>query len=185
MNLQIHHVISNITGVTGLAMLDAILNGERNPKKNAALKDRRIKADNRALVKSLDGDYRQMIRDCDVEIEKYLTYFESRIDLQENPLPNSSSSRRKPQGNEPNFDLRSRLYRILGTELTQIDGTQVTTAQMIFAELGLEISKFSAANGFCSWPGLCSNNKINGGKVLSFRTRPGPNRVAQTLRMAA
>jgi transposase len=203
MNLQIHHVISDITGVTGLAILDAILNGERNPQKLVALKDRRIKADNSTIVKSLEGDYRpehlftlkqalqsyrhyrQMIGDCDFEIEKHLRDFESRIDPEENPLPSPASSHRSPQRNEPNFDLRSHLYRILGTDLTQIDGISVLTTHVLFTEVGPEVSKFPTVNHFCSWLGLCPNNKISGGKVLSSRTRPGSNRAAQALRMAA
>lgn len=203
MNLQIHHVISDITGVTGLAILDAILNGERNPKKLVALKDRRIKADNSTIVKALEGDYcpehlftlkqalqsyrhyRQMIGDCDIEIEKHLRDFESCIDPEENPQPSPTSSHRSPQRNEPNFDLRSHLYRILGTDLTQIDGINVLTTHVFFTEVGPEVSKFPTVNHFCSWLGLCPNNKISGGKVLSSRTRPGSNRAAQALRMAA
>lgn len=200
MNLQIHHVISDITGVTGLAILDAILQGERNPQKLAELKDRRIKADDSTIVKSLEGDYRpehlftlkqalqsyrhyrEMIRQCDLEIEKYLVDFESRIDIEETPPPPSPASRRK---NEPDFDLRSHLYRILGTDLTQIDGIQATTAHVIFTEVGPQVSKFATVAHFCSWLHLTPNNKISGGKLLSSRTRPGSNRATQSFRMAA
>jgi transposase len=126
MNLQIHHVISDITGVTGLMMLDAILAGERSPKKLAALRDRRIKADEQTIIKSLKGDYRpehiftlkqalqsyrhykQMISDCDIEIENYLREFESRIDPDEKPM--STVSRQKPRRNEYNFDLGTHMY---------------------------------------------------------------------------
>lgn len=201
MNVHIHHVISDITGVTGLAILDAILNGERNPKKLAALKDSRIKADESTIVKSLEGDFRpehlftlkqalqsyrhyqQMISECDGEIEKHLRDFESRIDPKENPP--SSSTRRKPHHNEPNFDLHSHMYRILGTDLTQITGINVVTAHVLFSEVGPDVSKFPSANHFSAWLGLCPNNKISGGKILSSKTRPGANRAAQALRLAA
>jgi transposase len=201
MNLQIHHVISDITGVTGLAMMDAILDGERDPKKLAVLRDPRIKADKKTIIKSLKGDYRsehvftlrqvlqayrhyrKMISDCDVETEKYLQEFESRIDPDEKPR--LTPSRRKPKQNEPDFDLRTHMYRILGTDLCQIDGISVLTSHVFFSEVGPDISKFPTVKHFCSWLGLSPNNKISGGKILSSKTRPGSNRTAQAFRLAA
>ncbi len=174
MNLQIHNVISNITGVTGLAVIDAILAGERNPDRLADLKNSRIKADRQTIVKSLTGDYRsehiftlkqtlqsycsyrQMIQDCDAEIERHLKEFESRIDLDDLSEPPAKNFKRKPKGNELNFDLKTHMHRLLGTDLTQFDGIS-----------------------------LSPNNKIRGGKVLSSNTRPGLNRVAQALRISA
>jgi len=203
MNVQIHNVISDITGVTGLAIIDSILAGERDPQKLAALKDRRIKADQSTIAKSLEGDFRsehvftlkqalqvyryyhQMITECDREIESLVNDFDSRINPDETPPPPSRSRKRKPKGNEPNFDLRTHLYRILGTDLTLIDGIDVTTAQVFFAEIGPDLSKFKSPGNFCSWLCLSPNNKITGGKVISSRTRPGKNRFAQALRMAA
>jgi transposase len=201
MNLQIHHVISDITGVTGLAILDSILNGERNPKKLASFRDKRIKADEKTIIKALKGDYRsehiftlkqalqayryyrKMIGDCDVEIEKHLLEFESRIEPDEKPM--STSSYQKAKRNEPDFDLRTHMYRILGTDLTQIDGISTLTTHVFFAEVGPDISKFPTVKHFCSWLGLSPNNKISGGKILSSKTRPGSNRIAQALKLAA
>jgi transposase len=203
MNLQIHHVISDITGVTGLAILDAILSGERDPQKLAALKNQRIKANDTTIMKALVGDYRpehlftlkqslqvyrhyrQMIAECDQEIENQLNSFESQVDLDKNPPPPPTSSPRKGKGNEPNFDLRSHMYRLLGTDLTQIDGISAVTAQIFFSEVGRELDKFPTKENFTSWLGLCPSNKISGGKILSSRTRPGVNRFAQALKMAA
>lgn len=203
MNVHLHHVIRDITGVTGLAIVDALLAGERDPEKLAALRDRRIKADRATIMKSLQGDfrsehlfalrqalqayrhYRQMIQECDREIERHMNQFDSRSDPPGNAPPPSRSQKRKPQRNEPNFDLRTHLYRILGTDLTQIDGISVTTAQVFFAEVGPDLSMFQNSEHFCSWLSLCPNNKITGGKVLSSRTRPGKNRLAQALRLAA
>lgn len=203
MNVQIHHVISDITGITGLAIIDAILAGERDPKKLAALKDRRIKAGKSTIKKSLEGDYRpehlftlkqalhayrnyrEMLCECDREIESHLNALDSRIDPEGNPPPPPTSGRKKPQRNEPNFDLRTHLYRIIGTDLTQIDGISVITGHVFLAEVGPDMSKFPTADNFCSWLCLCPNNKITGGKVLSSHTRKSVNRLAQALRMAA
>lgn len=202
MNVQIHHVISDITGVTGLAIIDAMLAGERDPKQLASLKDRRIKASKSTITKALEGDYRperlftlkqalqayrhyrELIADCDQEIEGHLKGFESRINPDQSPSPRPSVHR-KARRNEPGFDLRSQLYRIIGTDLTQVDGINAITAHVFFSEVGPDVAKFPTVNHFCSWLGLCPNNKISGGRVLSSRTRPGAGRVAQTLRMAA
>ena len=203
MNLQIHNVISNITGVTGLAIIDAILAGERNPDILADLRNPRIKADRQTIIKSLTGDYRSehiftlkqtlqsyrnyhlMIQDCDAEIEKHLKEFDSRIDLDDCPKPPEKNLKRKPKGNAPNFDLKTHMHRLLGTDLTRIDGISDLTAHVFFTEVGPDLSKFNSANHFCSWLGLCPNNKISGGKILSSHTRPGSNRVAQALRISA
>ena len=202
MNLQIHNVIRHVTGLTGLAILDAILAGERDPKKLAALKHGQIKASTDVIEKSLVGDYlpehlftlkqalqsyrhyQEMIRACDHEIEAHLNDFESRTDPGERP-PAPRIKKKKPTGNEPDFDLRSHLFRVFGTDLTQIDGISVLTAQVLFAEIGPDLSKFPSVNHFCSWLGICPNNKISGGRILSSKTRPGSNRAAQALRLAA
>ena len=203
MNLQIHNVISDITGVTGLAILDAILSGERDPKKLAALKNGRIKASKTTIEKSLEGDYlsehvftlkqslqvyrhyQQMMAECDQEIENHLNNIDSRIDVDKNPPPPPTSLPRRGQGNEPDFDLRTHMYRILGTDLTQIEGISAVTAHVFFSEVGNDVSKFSNAGNFASWLSLCPGNKISGGKVLSSRTLPGSNRLAKALRISA
>jgi len=189
--------------VTGLAIIDAILSGNHDPNKLADLRDNRIKAKKSIVAKSLVGDYhsehiftlkqalqayrhyRDMISECDIEIEKHLKDFESRIDPEENPPPPQTSIHKKPRANEPNFDLRKHLYRIIGTDLTQIDGVNVMTAHVFFSEVGPDVSRFPTDNHFCSWLGLCPNNKISGGKILSSRTRPGAGKIAQALRLAA
>ena len=203
MNLQIHNVISDITGVTGMAIIDAILAGERNPKKLAELKDRRIKATKQTIVKSLTGDYRrehlftleqtvqsyrnyrQLIMDCDVEIENHLKEFESRIYIDDIKPPPGKKGGRKPKANTPNFDVKTHMHRLLGTDLTLIDGISELTAHVVFTEVGPDLSQFKTVGHFCSWLGLCPNNKISGGKVLSSHTRPGSNRLAHALRLSA
>jgi transposase len=203
MNLQIHNVISDITGATGTKIIDAILAGERDPYKLADLKDGRIKADKETIAKSLTGDYRrehlftlkqtvasyrhcrQLIRDCDAEIESHLKEFDSRIDVDETPTDPSAKPKRKAKGNAPDFDVRTHMHRILGTDLTEIDGVSDLTAHVFFTEVGPDLSKFQTVNHFASWLGLCPNNKVSGGKILSSHTRPGSNRLAQALRLSA
>lgn len=203
MNLQIHNVISDITGVTGTRIIDAILAGERDPAKLADLKDRRIKADKETIAKSLTGDYRrehlftlkqtvgsyrhylELIKGCDAEIESHLKEFESRIDIDQHPLTPPAKTKRKAKGNTPDFDVRTQMYRLLGTDLTAIDGISDLTAHVFFTEVGPDLSKFKTVSQFCSWLGLSPNNRISGGKILSSHTRPGSNRLAQALRISA
>ena len=203
MNLQIHNVISDITGVTGTKIIDAILAGERDPYKLADLSDPRIKADKETIAKSLTGDYRrehlftlhqtvasyrhslELIRQCDAEIESYLKDFEPRVEIDEPSSPSSGGSRRKPKGNTPAFDVKGHMHRLLGTDLTEIDGVSDLTAHVFFSEVGPDLSKFKNVSHFCSWLGLCPNNKVSGGKILSSQTRPGSNRLAQALRLSA
>ena len=202
MNLQLHHVISDITGVTGIRIIEAILAGERNPHTLAALRDGRIKASADTIAKSLVGDYRrehlftlrqslaafrhyqELIGACDKEIEEYLEAFDSKVDPPEGSALQSQKEQ-KPSGGEPRFDLQSHLHRIFGVDLTHIPGINVLTTQTLLAEIGPDLSQFASAPAFTSWLGLCPDNRVSGGKVLSVKTRKVKNRAATALRMAA
>jgi transposase len=193
------HVLSDITGQTGLAILDAILAGERNPKLLAQLRDPRVKATPETIIKSLVGDYRpehlftlrqslaayryyqKLIADCDREMEKQLLLFESKDSM---PLP-LQSRRKKRSLNEPSFDLRQHLYRIFGVDLTAVPGINVLTVHTILTEVGPDLSGFRSASAFASWLGLCPDNDKSGGKILSARTRKVNSRTALAFRMAA
>ena len=204
MNIQLHNVISDITGVTGLAIIEALLAGQRDPNELASFKDRRIKATKAIIAKSLVGNYtaehlfvlkqslesykhyQLLIHDCDAQIQALLQAFDSQRDPAQNPLPAITHRVvHKPQRNQPKFDLRSELYRITGVDLTSIPGINALTAYTVFAEIGQDISKFPSAKHFASWLGLCPNNKVSGGKVLSAKTRCLQNRAAHALRLAA
>jgi transposase len=202
MNLQIHHVISDITGITGLRIIEAVLSGERDPAKLAGLRDGRIKASEETIIKSLVGDYRrehlftlrqslaawrnyqELMTECDREIEEQLKAFESAIDVQEKPLAPPKVHRRSRYTNEPSFDLRGHLYRVFGVDLTAVPGISALTAHTLLAEVGPDISRFRSAAAFSSWLGLCPDNDISGGKKLSVKTRPVSNRASCALRMA-
>jgi transposase len=202
MNLQLHHVVSDITGVTGITILEAILAGERNPHQLAKLRHRRVKATEETIAKSLVGDYRRehlftlrqslaafrqyqgWIADCDREIEQYLEQFESKPDPPPGPTPPSEDGS-KPKTSEPRFDLQTQLHRIFGVDLTQVPGIHVLTTQTLLAEIGPDFSRFEDGSALASWLGLCPDNRISGGKVLSVKTRKVKNRAATALRMAA
>lgn len=203
MNLQLHHVISDVTGVTGLAIIRAIVAGERDPHQLAEHKDHRIKATKATIAKALEGDYRTehlfvlkqalelhdfygtQIEACDREMEAHLRTLESRVDPAKAPIGPGRQCHKKPERNEPVFDLRGELYRLLGVDLTTIPGIQASTAQTLISELGCDISRWKSEKHFASWLGLCPGVKITGGKPLSGRTRRVVNRAATALRIAA
>jgi hypothetical protein len=211
MNLQIHHVISEITGMTGLAIVDAILAGERDPAVLAKLRDHRIRASEEIVRKSLVGNwkqehlftlkqsrqifqyYQESIAACDEEIEKLVVAFEPRVDPAERPLPpdrKAQQRKRKRRGVNPGvnpstgFDMRTEIYKLFGVDVTQIPGLMVTPL-LLFSEIGRDMSKWPTADHFCSWLGLCPDNDISGGRVLWSGTRGTRNRAGQIFRMGA
>ena len=204
MNLQLHHVISDLGGKTGMAIVEAILAGERDPHQLATLRDPRTKASQETIAKSLVGDYRrehlftlrqsltgfrqnsQLIADCDVEIESLLKEFSSGDGPRAEAVPEPQAQlKRKPRRNEMSFDLRTQLHRIFAVDLTEIPGINTLTAHALFTEVGRDLSKFANVAAFTSWMGLCPDNRVSGGKILHARTRKVNNRVAKALRMAA
>ena len=201
MNLQLHHVISDLTGRTGLAILDAILGGERDAFRLAQLRSERIKASPEVIAKSLMGDYRpehlftlrqsltayrsyqKLMEECDREIGQALESFGSQ------PSPPAETPREdglvESQAETGPKSLRSELRRVWGVDLTQIPGIQTGIAQTLFGEIGPDFTKFRSASAFASWMGLCPDNDISGGKVLWVGTRKVKCRAATSLRMAA
>ena len=175
MNLQIYHVISDITGTTGLAIVDAILAGQRDAAELAKLRDPHIKAHTETIRKSLVGNwrsehlftlkqsrelyrtYQQLIVDCDLEIEKMLPLFEQRADPAETPLPpdrkrnRAGRKRRKKNGHpHPEFDRRTEADKLFGVDVTQIPGLE-ENALPLFSEVGRDISKWPQHTLFPGW----------------------------------
>jgi transposase len=203
MNLLLDKVVSDVTGVTGMRILEAILSGERDPVKLAQLKDRRIQASEQEIIKALEGDYRKehlftlkqslelykysrkQIIKCDKEVEKLLKKIQKRACAQTDPPPPPSSSHRKPQRNEPSFEIRTYLYEILGVDATQIPGFQASTVQTLVSEAGVDMSRWKTEKHFSSWLGLSPDPHISGGKIISNRTKKSQNRAALALRRAA
>jgi transposase len=208
MNLQIHQVISDITGTTGLAIVDAILAGQRDAAELAKLRDPHIKAHAETIRKSLAGNwrsehlftlkqsrelyrtYQQLIVDCDLEIETMLRAFEPRTDPIERPLPSdrkrnrAGKKRRKKNGHpNPGVDLRTETYKLFGVDVTQIPGLE-ENALPLFSEVGRDMSKWPTAAHFISWLALCPDNDISGGKLLWRGVRTVKNRAGHLFRLA-
>ena len=199
MNVKLQHVISNITGKTGMKIIEAIVRGERNPCRLAELRDPRTRADEATIAKSLQGHWREehifeltqalelyrtyqdKIAQCDQEIERQLERFEDRSDGE----PPAGDAGKRSQGNAPRFDLRSHLHRMTGVDLTRIDGVDAFTALKVVGEIGTDMTRWPSAKHFASWLGLSPNNRITGGKVISSRTKANANRAAKALRLAA
>lgn len=200
MNVQVHHVISDLAGTTGLAIVDAILAGERDPHKLAQLRDWRIRASEETIRKSLVGDYREehvfalrqslqsyrhyqgLIQEVDIQVKRMMQRLPSKAAAGQ-PPPKEKNPRKTPWRNEPPA-LRDDLYRAFGVDLTQVPGINTLTAQMLLTEIGPDLSRFPTSAAFCSWLRLCPDPKISGGQILSSRTRPTKNRAALALRMA-
>ena len=198
MNLKLQHVISNITGKTGMDIIEAIVAGERDPWKLAQFRRPGMKADAATIARSLQGHWREehifeltqalelyrfyhdKIAECDREIEAQLERFEDRSDGGA-PADNG----RRGQGNAPRFDIRTHLYRMTGVDLTRIDGIDGFTALKVIGEIGTDLTKWPSAKHFASWLGLSPDNRITGGKVKSSKTKPSASRAAAALRLAA
>jgi transposase len=205
MNLQLHNVLSDITGDTGMRIIRAIVGGERCPRELAAYRDKRCKNSIETIEKSLMGSYRdehlfalaqavelyetyqQKIAACDEKIEAQLSTFDSRKEVAAEEL-NERAVKRKGKGrskNAPLFNLKAHLVRITGVDLTEIPGIEATSALKIISEMGLDLSRWKDSKQFASWLGLCPGNKVSGGKRLGGRSKRTANYAASTLRMAA
>lgn len=200
MNVQLHQVLSDISGLSGTRIIEAILAGERDPEKLAALAHRRVRATTATIQKALRGDYRpehlfvlrtafelyqtydQKILGCD---ERALAQMNSLPARGQNPLPERKANRRPSQDMVAGTDLRAALHRWTGVDLTAIEGIGVLGAEVILSEIGIDMTRWPSEKHFTSWLGLCPDNRISGGKVLSSHTRAVVNPVSNTLRMAA
>jgi transposase len=201
MNIQLANAITDLSGTTGLAVLEAILAGERNPRKLAQRRDPRIKASPEVIAKSLEGNWRpellfvlrqeldsyyafqKKIAECDQQLQRHYQTMEQKGDPQQ--LPKVARDQRA-HGNAPgHFDLREQLYRSTGVDLTAMDGINVLTAQTVIAEVGYDMSRFPTEADFVSFLGLTPNYQISGGKVVGRDKRKKKNRAGLALRFAA
>jgi transposase len=213
MNIQLANVISDITGVSGQAIIAEILKGERDPWKLADLKHEMVRASREEVARSLEGNWRadllfelrqavdsyefahKQMRECDRKLESFLASLPTRtlerpsesVETPAAATPQQRKARTKPKTrrNEPTIDLKAELKRICGVDLTTIDGIDVITAQTIISEVGADMSGFPTENHFASWLGLAPSKDISGGKVIGLGKKKVQNRVAMAFRMAA
>lgn len=203
MNVQLHHVLSDVTGVSGLTIIKAILDGERDPVKLAAMVDRRVRASQETIQKALRGDYRPehlfvlqaafdlyhtfeaQMRACDERLLAEVAKLPAPAEAVGKPLPARRQTRSATQDKLLGQDMREVLFRKLGTDLTAIEGIGINTSLVVLTEIGPNVSRFPSEKHFASWLGLCPDNRISGGKVLNSHTRRVINRVSDALRIAA
>ena len=206
MNLQLHHVVADITGATGMRILRAIIAGERNPSVLASMRDMRCHSSVEMIEKALTGHFRaehlfvleqavslydvyqQKVAACDIRIEsvmKALNSVRGRHGETKRDGAASAKPHRHRTANEPAFDVGGSLHTLLGKDLTRIDGVGPYLALKLVSECGDDLSAWPSAKHFTSWLSLAPNNKISGGKVLSSRTKRSGSRVASLLRLAA
>jgi transposase len=201
MNLQLHHVVTDITGATGMRIMRAIIGGERDAARLATYRDIRCKESEQTITAALTGNYRDehvfglkqavelydfyqgLVKECDKEIEKTIAALTCQREAPPDPLP--KARHRTRQQHEPRFAVREALYTLTGVDLTQINGFGPYTALRMLGECGNDMSKWPTEKHFVSWLCLSPGNKISGGKILSHKTRPTKNRVSTLLRIAA
>lgn len=212
MNIKIHKVLSDIKGVSGLAILQAIVNGKRDPRELVKMVSDRVKASKEEILKSLEGNWSEsqvfilkqnldaylytlkQIQELDAKIEELLqAYIQvknnqsgSVPDNESEPRPLIRSQKKKDANNALHFDAEKYSYDILGINLTRIPGISGLTAFKLVAELGPNfVDKFPTVDKFCSWANLVPNNKQSGGKLISSKLPKRMNSVGQILRVAA
>jgi len=197
MNLLLDNVVSDITGKTGMTIIRAILCEERNAIKLASYRDKRCKNSIEIIAQSLEGHYRKehlftlkqavelydtydkKLNDCDLMIEKCLEQLNKETD---EILSKKKKQRKK---SDLNFEVASYLYKVCGTDLTEIDGLNEHTVLKILSETGTNMNKWKTAKHFVSWMGLSPDNKISGGKILSSKTIKTKNRAKHAFKLAA
>ncbi len=203
MNLQLSEVITDIAGATGIAIIRAIVAGERDPLRLAQLRNPSCKSTTEMIAKALAGTwkpeqvfilqqaltlyevYTGQIGACDTQIEQYLLAMESR-GTPDAPLPTLPPAKGDSNSkNGPAFNARAHYARILGVDLVAVMGLSAASVQTIITEIGTDMSRFPTVKHFCSWLGVAPRNDISGGKVLRSRTQKVTNRASQALRMAA
>jgi transposase len=200
MNIKLQHVITDITGKTGQAIITAILQGERDAERLSELVDGRIKASKEDIIRSLKAiwkdenlfeleqsfemyhTYREKIVICDQRINKMLNEL---IPEENEGIASADKNVTRSNKNNLTFDADELLQKITGTDLTSIFGINDSSAVAILSEVGFDMSKWPTAKHFTAWLNLAPNNKISGGKVLSSRIPKKKNKAAQAFKMAA
>jgi transposase len=203
MNVRLSPTVTDITGVTGMAIIRAILAGEREPEKLAALRNPCCAQPESEFVKALTGNYReehvfalkqalalydcytQQILACDQELERKFSALKPVHEDDDLPPLDTTDKRNTHSKNAPAYDGRTLLYRLLGVDLVAVHGLNEVTAQIIISEIGTDMTRWADEKHFCAWLGLAPHNDISGGKVLRSHILKTHNRAGQAFRLAA
>lgn len=198
MNVLLHQVVSDITGLTGMLIIRAIVAGARDPQMLAQHRDPHCKRSLGEIAQSLTGNYRAehvfalsqalalydayqtQVAACDEQIEQQLRSFEP-VTLDVPP----AGVRKERNKNAPACDVQRYLYQMTGVDLLRIDGSAAPTALVVVSEIGTDMRRWKTVKHFTSWLGLCPGTNKSGGKVRTSKTKPSANRVATALRLAA
>lgn len=197
MNIQLHNVINDLTGFTGLAIIRDIVAGEKDPVKLSKYRHPRCRNSEETIRKSLEGNYEEehvfalkqalelydfyheKIEECNNKIEKLMKSMKSENNKE------ISESKKEYGKHVFTFDVKGELERILGIDITKIPGINSSIAMRIISEIGIDMNSWKSKKHFASWLGLCPGNKVSGGKRISSKTKPSANKAAQAFRMAA
>ena len=205
MNLKLQHVFSDIDGASALAIIDAILAGERDPDALARLRDRRCRSSLSDIKEALRGDYRpeylfvlkqsrtawqqiqQAIADCDEQIAVLVSQVSTPVDTPPPPPAPGAPAPKKANKNSPRYPIREEAWRFYGVDLSQVPGAGPGLLSSLMSELGTReqiLENFRSGNTLASWLGLCPDNRISGGKILKAKTRKVATPLAHALRLA-
>lgn len=211
MNIQLANVISDISGDTGLRIIDAILSGERDGQQLARLKDPRCRATTREIAQALEGHwkpeqlfileqsrlsfthYMNQLEECERRTQDHMRSLKSRLPEAAAIDPTQPTAVQTPnpapaasaQSTIMGFNLSAQLRRIVGVDITTISGIGPVTAQIVLSEIGTDMSPWPTEKHFASWLGLCPDHRISGGRILGRATRPVVSRARNALRIAA
>ena len=202
MNLKLDNVFSDILGKSGQAIIKAILDGERDPKKLSALADSRCKTSKAEIEKSLQATwdeehlfemkqsnslyqtYQQLIMECDTKINEIATRYAAMVDAPKVQL--LRSEKRNAKKNLIGFDVEKAAYELWGVNVMRIPGMSRGSLMRLLGELGADFTdKFPTVKHFVSWANLVPNNKISGGALLSSKVPKKKNPVGIVFRQAA
>jgi transposase len=202
MNVKLTNVLSDITGATGMRIMRAIVAGHHQPRYLAQFRDPACKKSEGEIIKSLEGNYKPeqlfalgqalaaydfysaQMADCDREIEKLYAAIQPAVDPEQHPPPPPKRGGRQSRS-APDFDLRLALYRMLGVDLTEVDGLNTLTVQIIISEIGTDMRKWPTSKQFCAWLGLAPDTEISGAKPLRSHAKPVKSRANRAFRQAA
>ena len=197
MNLRLDNVVTDISGQTGMAIINAILEGERDSHNLAHLRDPHCKSSEEEIAASLQGNYRAehllalkqavelyefyqtKIRECEKEIAEYLDTLPRQTD--DDPPPPGKQRKR----HDVSFDVRGYCYKLIGIDLFRVSGLSADTILTLYSEVGIDMSHWPTEKHFSAWLCLSPGTKTSGRRVLSRKTRPTSNRAAAAFRQSA